>query len=334
MQNRNDGAEPKVVPSRWAGVSVRQRVKAQIVQRIAGGLLPAGAALPSVRGLAETAGVAPMTVTRVYADLKEAGLVEARAGSGTFVADSPLARLGPRSAAAALCADIDSLVDRALGAGLGLEDVLALLTAQAVERFGGRSRPSLVMVGLFAAATESYAERVAAQVGEAASVTSLVLGPDVDTDAAVLRAANLVLTFPTLQARVAALVPGARVVPIRFIPAESSRMALAAIDPMARVAVVSRFVDFLPVLELGVRRFAPHVQNVVAMDMNSPDLAGAVGKADVVVLSTGAEAAGDLARPGAARIEYRHIPDPGDVERLVMPWLRGDAAEGRRKEAS
>ena len=334
MQNGKDGTEPRIVPDRRLGVTVRQQVKAHIVQRIAEGLLPAGAALPSVRELADAAGVAPMTVTRVYAELKEAGLVEARAGSGTFVADSPLARPGPRLAVAALRADIDSLVDRALGAGLRAGDVLALLTARTVERLARGSRPSLVMVGLFAAATESYAARVGAQLGDAASVAPLVLGPDPAADAAALRAADLVLTFPTLQARVAALAPGGRVIPIRFIPAESSRMALAAIDPMARVAVVSRFADFLPVLELGVRRFAPHVQDVVAMDMDSPDLARAVGGADVVVLSTGAEAAGDLARPGAARIEYRHIPDPGDVERLVMPWLRGDAAEGRRKEAS
>ncbi|HVG47680.1 MAG TPA: GntR family transcriptional regulator [Rubellimicrobium sp.] len=327
--------EPPIVPDRRLGVTVRQQLKARIVQRIVEGRLPIGAALPSVRELAESAGVAPMTVSRVYAELKEAGLVEARAGSGTFVADAPLARPGPRAAAAALRADIDSLVDRALGAGLRAGDVLALLTARTVERLARGPRPSLVMVGLFPAATESYAARVAAQVGEAASVAPLVLGADPGGEAAALRAADLVITFPTLQARVAALVPGARVVPIRFIPAETTRLALAVIDPMARVAVVSRFADFLPVLELGVRRFAPHVPGVTALDMASPDLARAVRAADVVVLSTGAEEAGDLARPGAARIEYRHIPDPGDVERLVMPWLRdAGAALGQRKEAS
>ncbi|WP_218014197.1 GntR family transcriptional regulator [Rubellimicrobium roseum] len=325
-------AEP---PGRRSGAPVRQRVRAQIVQQIAEGLLPAGAALPSVRELAEAAGVAPMTVTRVYAELKEAGLVEARAGSGTFVADSPLSRPGPRAAAAALRAEVDALVNRALSAGLRPEDVLALLTSRALERLSERKRPSIVMVGLFAAATESYAARVAAQVADAATVAPLVLGPDPVADAAMLGAADLVVTFPTIQTRVAALVPGARIVPIRFIPAESTRMALAVIDPLARVAVVSRFADFLPVLELGVRRFAPHVSGVTAMDMEAPGLAHAVREADVVVLSTGAEAAGDLARPGAARIEYRHIPDPGDIERLVLPWLRGEAeAEERRKEAS
>lgn len=285
-----------------------------------------------------------MTVSKAYAELKEAGVIEARAGSGTFVAHSSLTRIEARGAVAMLEARIDALVEGALVAGLSVSDLLALLTARAVHRLAQGSRPAFVMVGLFAAATESYAARIAAQVGDGATVTPLVLGsePD-DGEAAILRSADLVITFGTLQGRIAAIAPEARIVGVRFIPAEATRLALAAIDPMARLAVVSRFADFLPVLELGVRRFAPHVASVVALDMEAPDLRQTIMASDVVVMSTGAEAAGGMAAPGALRIEYRHIPDPGDVDRLIMPWLRtsvpGTAAndaddEGHRKEAS
>ena len=54
---------------------------------IACGELSIGERLPSVRELADAIGVAPMTVSQVYRDLKKAGLIEARSGSGTFVAD-------------------------------------------------------------------------------------------------------------------------------------------------------------------------------------------------------------------------------------------------------
>jgi hypothetical protein len=114
---------------------------------------------------------------------------------------------------------------------------------------------------------------------------------------------------------------------------------------MARVGVVSRFADFLPVLTLGVRRFAAHVRNIVAANLDDADIATILADCDVVVLATGADEAARMAKPGAARIEYRHIPDPGDIDRLVMPLLspssnpQGLLADGppmtlARKEAS
>jgi DNA-binding transcriptional regulator YhcF (GntR family) len=54
---------------------------------IATGRLPAGERLPSVRRLAEWAGVNTNTVRAVYASLEEEGLVTGQHGRGTFVAD-------------------------------------------------------------------------------------------------------------------------------------------------------------------------------------------------------------------------------------------------------
>ena len=67
-------------------ISLRQQIRGAIEHAISFGGLGVGAALPSVRDLADQAGVAPMTVSKVYADLKAEGLVEGRGGSGTFVA--------------------------------------------------------------------------------------------------------------------------------------------------------------------------------------------------------------------------------------------------------
>lgn len=64
-----------------------------------GGLVP-GTAVPSVRELAQELGVNPMTVSKAYQKLAEAGVLEVRRGEGTFVPASPpaLAR-GERSRA-------------------------------------------------------------------------------------------------------------------------------------------------------------------------------------------------------------------------------------------
>lgn len=58
-------------------------------QEITAGALPAGTRLPSSRQLALDLGVSRITVANAYAELEADGLIEARAGSGTFVVPSP-----------------------------------------------------------------------------------------------------------------------------------------------------------------------------------------------------------------------------------------------------
>ena len=336
----------KVQIDRKSGVSLRNQLKSAIEHGISFGELPIWSSLPSVRDLADQACVAPMTVAKVYAELKVAGLVETRSGSGTFVADSAQARLAAGPDVARLRTAIDAATDLALGLGAHTNDIPGLINARVTARLAQGRRKLIVMVGLFADATASYAQRVAAQVGDHAAVEATTLDQIIaDPDLALrLRSADIVLTFANLQGAVTAAIPGVAILSIRFIPSEVTRMALASIDPMARVGVVSRFADFLPVLTLGVRRFAAHVRDIVATNLDDPDIAGLLTDCNVVVLSTGADDAARLAKPGAARIEYRHIPDPGDIDRLVMPRLSsspdpsghlavGLAVLGARKEA-
>lgn len=323
---------------RKLAIPIRQQLRSAIEHEISFGSLAAGSPLPSVRELAEQAGVAPMTVSNVYAELKARGMIEGRVGSGTFVADSSLATAARRQAAGDLRHKIDALIDHALDLGIGPADVMAMVSARVVYREGSGARKRIAMIGLFADATASYADCVANQVGHLATVESATLGAIRADEAALarVRAADLVLTFANLQDDVKALVPGIAVLSLRFIPSEATRMALASLDPMARVAVVSRFPDFLPILTLGVRRFAAHVQSFAAINMDDPDLDAALAGCDVLVLATGADAVAQKARPDALRIEYRHIPDPGDIDRQVIPFISNTAetAARGRKEAS
>lgn len=65
------------------------------------GQLPAGSALPSERGLASSLQLSRMTVRRAFEELVDAGLVEQRQGSGTYVKGKPF----------------EQFIDRVLGYG-------------------------------------------------------------------------------------------------------------------------------------------------------------------------------------------------------------------------
>jgi DNA-binding transcriptional regulator YhcF (GntR family) len=112
---------------------------------IAFGFIPSGERLPSVRELAQAVGVAPMTVNDVYQELREAGLIEIRAGVGAFASSD-----GQQDAERlALRADIAALIEK--GARIGLssdrsggdgDDAGALADVAGVSDRAGRHLPS------------------------------------------------------------------------------------------------------------------------------------------------------------------------------------------------
>lgn len=65
-----------------------EQVRAQIAGQIQSGLLPVGAKLPTVRGLAAQLGLAANTVARAFGELEHAGLVKTRGRAGTTVSGS------------------------------------------------------------------------------------------------------------------------------------------------------------------------------------------------------------------------------------------------------
>ena len=97
------------------------QLRDQLAKAIDGGALPAGAALPSERGLALGLGLSRMTVRRAFEELVDAGVLEQRQGSGTFVKPRPL----------------EQVIDRVLGftdeaRSLGLQPGARLLSAEVV----------------------------------------------------------------------------------------------------------------------------------------------------------------------------------------------------------
>src|SRR6185503_15670983 len=73
-------------------IPIRRQLTEQLKHVIDTGGVPRDQALPSIRELAGFLGINPNTVSRVIEDLKRSGYVEARRGSGVFVASAPPAR--------------------------------------------------------------------------------------------------------------------------------------------------------------------------------------------------------------------------------------------------
>lgn len=96
-----------------------EQVRAQISEQARSGVLPVGYRLPTVRGLAESLGLAANTVAKAYRALEADGVIETRGRNGTFVAAAGSA--AEREAAAAASA----YAERVRRLGLGEEEALA-----------------------------------------------------------------------------------------------------------------------------------------------------------------------------------------------------------------
>jgi len=102
-----------------SAIPIRRQLAEQLKHVIESGGLPQNQTLPSIRELAGFLGINANTVARVIEDLKQSGYVEARRGSGVFVASAPPVRPSPRLREGFL----QDVVMRAAALGMSADDV-------------------------------------------------------------------------------------------------------------------------------------------------------------------------------------------------------------------
>ena len=100
-----------------------EQLRAQLVEAVASGELPAGERLPTVRRLADDLGLAPGTVARAYRELEASGIIETRGRAGSFVSlDRDPVRQQAQRAAAAFVEQIRAL-------GIDADEALSIVAA-------------------------------------------------------------------------------------------------------------------------------------------------------------------------------------------------------------
>ena len=301
-------------------VPVGRQLYGLLSYQLSHGDIPKGTKLPSVRTLARDLGIAQATVGQVFRDLRDAGLVEMRKGSGAYSRLSIPQQSRPESVS--LRGDVDVLLDKAEQSGVSVLALLEMIGAQAQLR---RSLPGLniVFVGVFAAPAADYLASLRPVLSARDRIRFLTieqLQREPDARAACL-AADLVITFLHRESEVVSLVPDARLFGLRFIPSNTTREALARIDPRARVAAVTQLFDYIAIMKPSVQRFAPHVVDIRVSWSYADDLASLIEGSDVVIYASGAEHVCRLVPPGVACFEYRHAPDPAALENELLPRL-------------
>lgn len=70
-------------------IPIWKQIEDGVRRLVASDALPPGGPVPSVRDLARELRVNPMTVSKAYQRLTEAGVLEVRRGEGTFVSTAP-----------------------------------------------------------------------------------------------------------------------------------------------------------------------------------------------------------------------------------------------------
>ena len=108
-----------------SGVSPYLQIVQQVRQALRMGLLDVGDQLPTVREVVSATAINPNTVLKAYRDLEREGLIEARAGHGTFVRRRPPGP--PPGTHARLGRGLAQWVREAREAGLDDESIESLL---------------------------------------------------------------------------------------------------------------------------------------------------------------------------------------------------------------
>lgn len=307
-----------------SSIPVSVQLRGALEYGIATGDIPPCSRLPSVRKLATTLGLSPVTVSNVFATLQERGQIEGRIGSGTFVTDRGIPCADRARQLAAFEQQIAELVVTGRDLGLTAQD-MAFRVAMASNAAPRVLR--ILVLGTFRDATQAYVADLRPYLPE----QDTVIAWTIDRTDMPPPQADLVFCPRTLSAQATALFPDIPQVSMILIPNEATRVALAGLQPDARVLLVSYFDDFLTVLKAGIARFAPHLGRVTAIPRGAPDLGAQLGDCDVMIYATGAEYLRDDIGPDQAAIEYRHTPDAHAVRTQLLPVLDTLRARTDRK---
>lgn len=314
----------KLTIDRSLPVPVTTQLKGQIEYGVAYGLLTPGGRLPNVKKLATQLGMSPGTVSSVYQELRLSGVVESTPGRGTFIATKQQSGSALPEGGAQLDKLISQLLTEAENSNLSRADLLGLVDARVNQQHSTRA-VKLALIGRFSNATRDYAAAFSSYLNKADILCSYTFQELTHDESKLheIEQVDLVITFSHRLAEVATLLDKQdNVVGINFIPSERTRVALAQIDPLMKVGLVSTFADFLHPLKSSVGQFAPHATITQTAVLATKQVEHVIRVCDVIVFATGSESILTSLPHHTAAFEFRHVPDPKSIIHFVLPKLQ------------
>lgn len=304
-------------------VPVTAQLRGQLEYGIAFGDLAPGVRLPSVRDLAYQLGIAPVTVSQVYRELQDNGLLETRVGRGTFVRRDAPRPARPDHHSHALDDLIHRLAWTAREIGLAPGE-LAEIIAVRLGRLEQGTTLHAVFVGNFADATRRYVHAIQRYLRPGDRLDAVILTELQKTPAALAKAvdADVVLTLAYREAELRALLgPDAQLVTIPFLPSADTRRRLADLDRAHRVGLVSTYADYLVTFRRVVETYAPHIDVYRAAIQDGEDLPDLLDSCDVVIYGTGSEQILTHLPATADAFEFQFEPDSRALLSTALPAL-------------
>ena len=202
------------------------------------GQLQPGERLPPVRSMARQLGIAPMTVSQVYKELKEVGLLETKQGNGTFVSQLGGDAAPPGGPGAAARASINCSTRRWRPASPApISPAWSMPASTAAARWTAFPEAAASSSSSSGCSTRRPAPMAPISAAICPRATGSRPRPSREIAASDLARrrlgnADLVLTLFNRKAEVAALAgPKKPVLGVHYIPSERTRTLLAQIDP-------------------------------------------------------------------------------------------------------
>jgi len=305
-------------------ITLVEQIKGQITYAVSGGELRPGCQMPSVRELASQLDVAPMTVSRVYRELTEAHLLEARPGVGTFVAD--ITQVGSRLTVRHgedLRLLVDGFLRQAFANGYAPGQIRDVFLQRLEEYSPSAPAVSLALVGNFEAATDAYARELESVLQDLNPRVQVILWHELQSDLAKaverLNGVDLVIGIPTRLQQIRSLLEplGFQVAAVAFHVSPETRRRVASLSPGGCVGVVATYPEFLSPLLEGVLAYgSPEVHPLYALVTQEQQVKEMLAKVDVVVYASGSEKVLEWLPEGKDAFEYRHVPDHASINRL------------------
>ncbi len=112
-----------------SGEPICDQAIAQIKFQVVSGELRTGDKLPSIRELAKTLKINPTTVSRIYSELANQGIITLRQGQGAFVSDMKV-RLSPKEVKRLMHDHVRKTLVEGLRLGMNIEEIIGMIEAE------------------------------------------------------------------------------------------------------------------------------------------------------------------------------------------------------------